>query len=156
MPTIGPRVTARDRQRFALGRGKGRRVKTSEGVWVELNTDPVLLATLDGLAAAARDILANTKPPDATPFGQGLVTSGGMAGYSFGKVTHVEGADRSVVKPRSFRAPKEGVAVVLGYGFPGRFQEAGTVNHAAQPFLGPSVKAGADRIPGHIRDNWPR
>ncbi len=152
---LGPKITARDRQRLALGRGKARRVKTASG-WLELDTDIALLPILDGLAAAARDILENTRPPDAAPYGEGLVASGGMAGYAFGKVTHVEGAERDVVKPRDFRAPKDGVAVVLGYGFPGRFLETGTVNHGAQPFLTPAVQAGSGRVPAHLRKSWPR
>lgn len=88
-----------------------------------------------GLEGIALRVLERVDPPDAAPFGVGLVERGGLISYVDGKRVGGD-ADR---KPKSLRVRGQGVTVAVGFGFPGRFQEMGTVNHAAQPFLTPAV-----------------
>ena len=101
------------------------------------------LSVADGMAEVARTVLDTADPPDATPFGAGLVTSGGYLVYVNGQKTAGYGQDGKQPKPpRAARVSRgSGVAVVTGYGFPGRFQEFGTVHHAPQPFFTPAVDA---------------
>ncbi len=39
------------------------------------------------------------------------------------------------------QARKLGVTTIVGYGFPGRFNEVGTVNQPARPFFTPAMAA---------------
>lgn len=56
------------------------------------------------------------------------------------KVHEWSSAGGSVDKPREVRVRSEGEYVgVVGAGFPGMFQELGTVHHAAQPFMTPAA-----------------
>lgn len=98
------------------------------------------LAAADGLAEVGRTVLDVADPPDATPIGQGLVTSGGYLVYVNGKKVDGYGQDGKQPKPpRAARVSKgAGIAVVVGWGFPGRFQEFGTIHHAPQPFATPA------------------
>ena len=102
--------------------------------------DGITLAIADGAHAVAKAIVLEADPPDASPFGEGLVTSGGTLVYVGSK--KVDGwsmRGQQPKKPRRFRVPKtQGVAAIAGFGFPGRFQEFGTVNQRAQPFLAPA------------------
>lgn len=111
------------------------------------------LAVADGLEAFARTVVTDAKPPDATPFGEGLVTSGGWLVYHGGK--KVGGGSltgKQPKKPRSLRVKgTTGITAIAGFGFPGRFQEIGTVNHPAQPFLWPSFTRNEGRIESLMR-----
>lgn len=112
--------------------------------------DGVTLAIADGAHEVAKTIVREARPPDATPFGQGLVTSGGTLVYVGSKKVDGWSLDgRQPKKPRSLRVRgSESVVAVAGFGFPGRFQEFGTVNHGAQPFLTPSRNRVEPRVPG--------
>lgn len=118
----------------------------------------VELAIADGITAAAQMIVEIADPPDAPPFGQGLVQRGGWLGYVGGKKVGGGGTDgKQPKKPRAFRPGKAGYIVAMaGFGFPARFQEFGTVNHDPQPFLTPARNAVAPRIPeivaGYVRE----
>jgi len=104
---------------------------------VELNraaVGEVFAAMGYGLLALADAMLANTHPHDHEPFGQGLVRAGGTAVWVNGKKT---GGKAS--KPRELRLQNPGAAAIVGYGFPGRFEELGTVDTPAHPFLTPGV-----------------
>jgi hypothetical protein len=104
----------------------------------------VELALADGLGAVATAILQSADPPDATPYGTGLVDRGGMLVYIGDRKVAGMGLDgRQPRKPRSVRVRgTHGTQAIVGFGFPGRFQELGTIRHAAQPFLTPA----ADRV----------
>lgn len=100
------------------------------------------LAQLDrdfatGLENLAADALSQVDPPDAAPYGQGLIDRFGWISYVDGKKV---GADPATVqKPRKMTVRGKGIAVGLGFGFPGRFQETGTVNQPPRPFFAPVV-----------------
>ena len=98
------------------------------------------LAELDlgmakGLEMVALEVLERVRPPDATPFGEGLMGRGGLISYVDGK--RVGGDVDS--KPKDLLVRGRGVTVGVGFGFPGRFQEMGTVNQPPRPFLTPVV-----------------
>ena len=88
-----------------------------------------------GLEAAAVKVLERTRPPDAPPYGQGLPLQGGYVSYVDSKKV---GGTPGAVKPRALR-DRKGVTVAVGFGFPGRFQEMGTVNQPPRPFFTPVV-----------------
>ncbi len=103
--------------------------------------DKVDLAIADGLTEVVRTVVEEAQPPDAAPFGQGLVTRGGWLVYAGPKKVAGGSIDgRQPKKPRSFKvAGSRLIQAIAGFGFPGRFQEAGTAKMAANPFLSPVV-----------------
>lgn len=115
--------------------------------------DGVTLAVADGANAVVQRIVEVANPPDATPFGSGLVTRGGWLTYVGGKKIDGGGTDgRQPKKPRAFRPRSAGYIVAMaGFGFPARFQEMGTVHHGSQPFLTPARDAVIPAIPGIVR-----
>ena len=129
-----------------MARKPSSRVVLNRGALDELH-----LALVDGVEEIARTIVETADPPDATPFGEGLVTQGGWLVYSGSKKV----AGGSLVglqpkKPRAFRvAAATIIQAIAGFGFPARFQETGTVDQPARPFLWPTalrVKAVAGDI----------
>lgn len=110
---------------------------------VELNRaalDTVRRGLADGvfdLAVAVR-AEAERRAPDAPPTGEGLVASGGAAVWTDGRKTHESGSG-TVERPRELRTGAGRITAAVGFTFPGRFQETGTVHHAAQPFLTPAA-----------------
>lgn len=110
----------------------------------------VQLAIADGLFEVGRTIIEVADPPDAQPFGQGLVTQGGALAYvGDRKVAGWSQRGTQPKKPRAVKVRGRGeIMAVAGFGFPGRFQEMGTVNHGAQPFLTPAM----NRTVGHAAD----
>lgn len=102
--------------------------------------DEITLAIADGLFAVAERVLEVVHPPDAPPQGQGLVQGGGAVAYVGNKkVNGTTIGGKQIKKPRNLRAqPGEAVAAV-GFGFPARFEELGTVDAPANPFLTPAV-----------------
>lgn len=119
------------------------------------NAERLELAIADGVFAVARHVVEQARPPDATPFGEGLVTRGGAIGWVRGKkiAQFSLSSANTVKKPRAVRVPRDGAFAIGGFGFPARFQEIGTVHHGAQPFLLPSInetKAEAVQIAGAV------
>jgi hypothetical protein len=114
---------------------------------VELNRralNDIALAFVDGVFEVGKAIIENADPPDATPFGQGLVTQGGVLVYVGPKQVHAWSlSGQKPQKPKKVRVKSEtgNILGIVGFGFPGRFQELGTINHGAQPFLTPAVNA---------------
>lgn len=115
---------------------------------VEINRaalDEVTGGLADGVFDIARAIMrvAESRAPDATPFGEGLVMRGAAATFVGRKRTHqvrTDGQGGTVPKPRGSTRLVEGqVYGIVGFGFPGMFQELGTVHHGAQPFLTPAA-----------------
>lgn len=117
-------------------------------------TERVHLALADGLGAVALAVLRRADPPDATPYGRGLVKNGGMLLYRGRTKLAGYGLDgRQPRWPRSARLIPDLTQAVVGYGFPGRFQELGTVHQPAAPFLTPAARAtlpDATRIMGAV------
>jgi hypothetical protein len=120
--------------------------------------DQIILATADGLFELAKSIVQNADVPDAAPYGVGLVQGGGAVAYVGKKrVAEWSKTGDTVKKPRAAKlSPKgtDGVTVIFGYGFPGRFQEVGTVKQAAKPFLTPATMAELPAAEGYIRAAW--
>lgn len=129
MATFGPRLSAGERRR----------------VNVRINTDPVIVAISDGLYAVALRIAeaASSAAPDEPPFNVGLPRNYGVMQWALGKVVGaVSGTGSTAVsKPRGFSAKGTEAAAVVGFGFPGRFNELGTVHQPSRPFLGPAALA---------------
>lgn len=82
-----------------------------------------------GMEEMGRAVLAmgEGQVPDATPFGEGLVTTGDYGVWADGR--KVAG---TASKPRRV-AVKSGITLICGYGFPGRFQALGTIHIAPNP-----------------------
>ena len=109
---------------------------TARTVLNRKNLHEVDLALAKGLEQLAEEVLEATDPPDAPTFGVGLVEAGAYISYVDGK--RVGGVAK---KPKAFKVRGRGVAVAVGFGFPARFQEVGTVNQPARPFFAPAVVA---------------
>ncbi len=124
---------------------------------VELNRrelERLTLAEADGLAGLARDIInaAASNAPDATPYGVGLVTGGGLVAYANG-VQIGSWAERGTADtPRELRRTSDGVAIAAGFRFPARFQELGTIHHGSQPFLSPALSRLAPKAASYVAD----
>lgn len=130
-----------------MARGPGKRVVMNRAA-----VDALGLGWADGTQEVAEKILERARPrvADRPPIGQGLVKSGSAVTYVDGKkVASVgpTGAPRGAV-------PKQGVVTIVGYAFPGRFQEVGTVHQAARPVLTPAmvaeIQGGIAAIPRRI------
>jgi hypothetical protein len=92
---------------------------------------------VDSMGDIGARVVEIAKPhiPDAEPFGQGLVTTGDWAVWADGK--KVAG---TAAKPKR-AIVKKALVLIVEWGFPGRFQELGTVNMAASPFATPAMLA---------------
>ena len=105
--------------------------------------DEINRGLADGVFDIARAIgtVAENNAPDAQPYGQGLVGRIGAIAWVLGKkVNEWSSSGARPDKPRAIRVRSAGEIVgVVGAGFPGMFQELGTVHHAAQPFLTPAA-----------------
>jgi HK97 gp10 family phage protein len=103
--------------------------------------DQVTLAVADGMFAVGKAIIETARPPDAPPYGEGLRDQGGVLVYVDGKKVAGFGLDGKQPKPpRAAKVSRgQGIHVIVGWGFPGRFVELGTAKMAAQPFLTPAA-----------------
>jgi hypothetical protein len=101
--------------------------------------DELHLALAEGVEEIARTVVETAQPPDATPFGAGLVTRGGWAVYAGGKVAGGSLDGTQPKKPRGLKVVPTWITGIAGFGFPARFQETGTVHQPARPFLMPAV-----------------
>lgn len=103
----------------------------------------IRLGEADGLQAAGERIQSLVRPPDAEPYGKGLVKASGVATYVDGKkVAGVGTAPRAAI-------PKV-MGTVLGWGFPARFNELGTVRQPARPFFTPAMQEGLPEVAGDV------
>lgn len=106
--------------------------------------DQVTLAVADGLFAVGKAIVDAAHPADSPyepfPAGEGLPRQGGVLAYVNGKKVAGYGLDGK--QPRAPRAAHvsrgRGVEVIVGWGFPARFNEFGTIRMPAHPFLTPA------------------
>lgn len=96
---------------------------------------------------------AGDNAPDAAPFGEGLIKDIGWLVYVGPK--KVGGGSlqgNQPAKPRAFKAEATGITAMVGAGFPGRFQETGTVNQPARPWFTPAVLPVATAAPAIMKD----
>jgi hypothetical protein len=124
---------------------------------MELNrsrVDEVLVAVGGGLLDFGRQVvvLASANAPDSPympyPENEGLPNQGGVLVYFDGKkIYSVAGRGRGEPKPpRAARISRgRGLQMIVGWGFPGRFQEFGTAKMAPHPFFTPAFQAVAPR-----------
>ena len=108
--------------------------------------DAVTSGWVFGFEDLAKFTLESTRPPDAPPIGQGLVTSGDWVIYAKGK--KVAGTGK---KPRGLKVRREYVVMALGWGFPARFNEAGTIRQPARPFATPPWMSMTQRMANTLR-----
>jgi len=133
--------------------------------------DAVRAGLVNGFETMGQSILERTHPPDDDPIGVGLVNEkawgiwvdgrkvatsdtppvqkidASVSGGSFGHAVKLNKARKiggAVTLPRSERT-KKGITLVVGFGFPARFNELGTIHQPARPFFSPIVLA---TIPG--------
>ncbi len=121
--------------------------------------DQIILATADGLFELGKSIIQSAKVPDAAPFGVGLVQGGGVIAFVGDKrvAAWSTGPELPFTKPRAAKlSPKgsDGVTIIFGFGFPGRFQEQGTIDQPARPFLTPATMATLPEAEDRIRAAW--
>ncbi len=104
--------------------------------------DAITLAVADGAFGLAKEVVGGSDAPDATPFGVGLLQGGGVLAFVGSKRVGAwaTGPVLPFTKPRAAKLSK-GITVIGGFGFPARFQEAGTIHHPADPFLTPELMA---------------
>lgn len=117
-------------------------------VRITRNRDALERATLavgDGILAICEEIVAAADPPDAPPFGQGLVDTGAAGVWVNGK--KIGG---NADKPRTLKVRQYNVVGIAGFGFPARFQEIGTANQGALPFLTPAANLVSPKGPGIV------
>ena len=155
---IGPKLTARGRQRARVSAGHGLTKKYPDGTVVTFNTDPLMAAVAHGLLEIARLIgeeAARNAPDD--PYwineegqrvtqpspGFGLPHNWGVMGWAFGKLIEAEKVtgNTRLTKPRALKLQQDSVQAIVGFGFPARLQELGSEHHRTQPFLGPAGHA---------------
>jgi hypothetical protein len=138
----------------AKGLGRTTKLQMSRMVLNQERLGDVVFIVADGFFEAGRVIVerASAHAPDYPyptkrfPFGlgEGLPRQGGVLVYAGNKKTHgfsLRGDQPK--KPRSVKesTAKHSVATVVGFGFPARFNELGTIRMPAHPFLGPARDA---------------
>jgi hypothetical protein len=116
-----------------------------------LNT--VDLAVAEGLEEVVRTVVESANPPDAAPFGAGLVTHGGWLVYAGANKVGGGSLDgRQPKKPRAFRVKgSRQIQAIAGFSFPGRFQEGGTAKMRANPFLTPTASSVVPHAPAIMK-----
>lgn len=100
----------------------------------------------EGMGALGQAIIEITTPPDAEPFGEGLVTTG-----DWGVWAGTKKVGGTASRPRGVKLSKTGITLIAGYGFPGRFQELGTIHQPARPFFTPSVVEEIPQTEEHLK-----
>lgn len=100
------------------------------------------VALADGLGAVGDAIIAAAVPnvPDAPPLRRGLVKKGAWVTLVNGRKVGGKGS-----VPRQIGRTL-GVVLAVGYPFPARFLERGTVKIKARPFLLPAAEAVMPRL----------
>lgn len=124
---------------MAVRRNRGTKMSKS----VRINREALTalgLGMADGLAAIGQRTLDIARPhvPDEPPLGQGLVETGGYVVY----IEKKKVAGNATLS----RVDKTGVVLYVGFDFPARFNEIGTVHQSARPFLSPAFAQAADDI----------
>jgi hypothetical protein len=107
----------------------------------------IRLGEADGLQAAAERIQALVQPPDAAPYGKGLVQGGGVVTFVDGKRVASSGKG----SPPRRDIPKV-MGTVFGWLFPARFNELGTVRQPARPFFTPAIQEGLPDVADEVAE----
>lgn len=89
---------------------------------------------VDAFENMGETLIARTHPPDAEPYGEGLVTRG-----DWGVWVGTKKVAGTAQRPRAHRLIRTAVTMLVGFGFPARFQEIGTAHQPARPFFTPVV-----------------
>lgn len=133
---------------MAVTPGKmGKRVLVNRAALTELT-----LAVGDALFELAVSIVEEATPPDAPPYGVGLIDGGGAVLYAgTKKINGTQVRGKQVSKPRAVDLTRNGVTAIGGWGFPARFVEWGTLDTPSEPFLTPPFMAGKGRAEEAIR-----
>ena len=137
-------------RRFYAG---NRRKESSRVVMNRAALTALAQGIADGYGQFGQTVLDVARPmvPDAPPYGLGLVNSGGWVVFANGR--KVGGtANVRLGRRDQNRPPRQGIALFVGYAFPGRFAERGTVRTRAQPFLSPALFETLPRLPALVRD----
>lgn len=123
------------------------------------------LAIADGLFEVGRTIIETADPPDSPldpyPIGEGLVKQGGVLVYVHGE--KVAGWSQRGLQPAKPRArtsssaaamadERKGIVALVGWGFPGRLVNNGTINHPPNPFGSRAFDGVAPHAAEIIRD----
>lgn len=98
---------------------------------------------------------APDSPLDPYPTGEGLPKQGGVLVYvGNDKVAGWSTRGPQPAKPRAARPllKQHSVTAIIGFGFPARFAETGTVDTPSQPFLTPARDRLAPSIPAIVGD----
>jgi hypothetical protein len=103
------------------------------------------LAWAEGVEEICKTIVEVAEPNDAAPYGEGLVDGGGWLVYAGSK--KVGGGSLAGVQPKKPRAAVliAGITGIVGWRFPARFHNNGTVDTPANPFF----TSAAERVAGH-------
>lgn len=139
---------------MAKPRGLSKAVRLRRGA-----LDAVVLAVADGLEEAGRVIVeyASASAPDSPdepyPTGEGLPKQGGVLVYVEGqKVGGWSTRGPQPNKPKAARllVKQHSVTAIVGFGFPARLQETGTIKQAADPFLAPARDLIGPNVPNIV------
>jgi hypothetical protein len=113
--------------------------------------DLVTLALADGVYSVGVEYIRQAVVPDAPPYGEGLIRTGGAIGFVDGKKIAGFGVDgRQPKKPRAFR-PGKGIAVVAGWGFPARLVAFGTVKTRPHGWAQAALSNIVPKVPSIVR-----
>lgn len=104
--------------------------------------DQITRAAVDGAFELAKAIVFGANVPDAPPFGEGLIETGGVIAYvDRKKVAEASKSGATIKRPRAAKLGK-GIVVIGGFGARhGHFAEFGTIHQPARPFLTPELMA---------------
>jgi hypothetical protein len=127
---------------------KPRRVSKRVALYRE-TVDAMLLGMLDGAQAVGEAIVARATPsvPDRPPFGRGLIASGTAVTYLDGKV--VAGPAPGKIRAGRGAVPKAS-GTVVGWGFPGRFLNNGTIYIPPSNWVTPAFVAELPEAEEHM------
>lgn len=98
---------------------------------------------VDGVEGLGQAIVARTHPPDDPRTAETI-------GVDYGVWADGRKVAGGASKPRG-QSVRKGVTLVVGVGFPGRFNEIGTVHQPARPFFTPEVLAEIPETAGYLR-----
>lgn len=122
----------------------------SRGPRVSERARQALVEGLHQLGLAVRDNAAERMPRGAPPVH--VADSGTVVSYDEGRevVRSGPGTVREAEQPQ--------LGTVVGFGFPSRFLETGTVNMSPRPSLGPAIdeEATSEALQREVAARWPR
>jgi hypothetical protein len=145
---------------MATPRTPSKRVRLNREALTQLG-----LAIADGFLEVGKTIIEVAEPPDSPldpyPLGEGLVKQGGVLVFVDGK--KVAGWSQRGLQPKTPKAKdgataerqseeKHGITALVGWGFPGRLVEGGTLKNAPNPFGSRAVDSVAPHAAEILRD----